>query len=255
MARDMQKEAMSSVECKADGSPVTHTDKEVERYIVERLGREFPDIPVIGEETIQPTKNNYPQENICFLVDPIDGTGAYIKGRDDYTVNIALIKDGVAVAGVIDAPGMGAAYYGGRTLGAFRVTGDKAADPIHVQALEPDRLRIIVSRFYARETEFASLLSLCEDQISVESLSSSLKFCRIAEGDADFYPRRGRTCYWDSAAGQAILEGAGGAVIRISDHQDLFYNVSAGGAVDNAHAFFNPDFFAISSHNILKYIL
>jgi len=206
------------VEHKADDSPLTAADLAAHRCIVGRLEALTPDIPVLSEESADaiPThvRRSWPR---LWVVDPLDGTREFVKRNGEFTVNIALVEDGVAVFGVIQAPVTGALWHGARGQGAFRREGDADADlALHTRVPAGAPLRVAASRSH-RNARTEALLGRIEAATGVAgepvALGSSLKFCRLAEGGMDVYPRFGPTSEWDTAAGQAIVEAAGGAVL------------------------------------------
>ncbi|WP_235974590.1 3'(2'),5'-bisphosphate nucleotidase CysQ [Stappia albiluteola] len=231
----------TSVQSKADDSPVTLADQQAEDLILAQLKQFFPDVPVVAEEAVS-AGNVPPSAGRFFLVDPLDGTREFISGRPDYTVNIALIENGVPVAGVVLAPARGEAFAGSLAAGAYRLEADNAEmnaeTRIQVRRAPTEALVAVASRSHnSPETEaFLDRLGVT-DRVSV---GSSLKFCLLACGEADVYPRFGRTMEWDTAAGQAVLAAAGGAVIR-TDGTPLAYD-KRGQATDTDFA--NPDFIA-----------
>jgi 3'(2'), 5'-bisphosphate nucleotidase len=199
---------------KPDGSPVTEADEEAEAFILSRLAAIAADIPVIAEEQMARGTPAVAARRF-FLVDALDGTKEFIAGHDGFTVNIALVEERIPVCGTVVAPAVGRAFVGERSRGAFEfaVTPFGAIDP---GALRPIRARsipaagptIVVSRTHG-EGEAESFAARAAQVIRV---ASSLKFGLLAAGEADFYPRRGPTMEWDTAAGQAVLEAAGGRV-------------------------------------------
>jgi len=199
---------------KADASPVTAADLAAHRVIVDGLRALTPDIPIVSEESAIAVPAALRRTwNRMWLVDPLDGTREFVKRNGEFTVNIALIEDGVAVFGVIQAPVTGALWHGAPGHGAFVREGDRDTAlhaPRHDPAV-PVALRVAASRSH-RDPRTTALLSRIGDVTPVP-LGSSLKFCRLAEGGMDVYPRFGPTSEWDTAAGQAILEGAGGVVL------------------------------------------
>lgn len=203
------------VRTKADGSPVTAADEAAEAVICEGLARVSPGLPVISEERAEQAKPITGGRSVV-LVDPLDGTRDYIAGRDEYTINIALVTDGVPVLGVITAPALGLVWRGivGRGAERLEFAGDGQTAPprpIHVRQA-PDRdLTVMVSRSHLDARTKAYLAGLSPVQLI--PCGSALKFCRLAEGAADHYPRLAPTRDWDVAAGHAILEAAGGRVI------------------------------------------
>ena len=199
------------VQIKPDSSPVTEADEEAERLILADLRRHFPAIPIVAEEAVAAGHVPDSSAGLFFLVDPLDGTKEFIAGRSEFTVNIALVEDGVATWGVIQQPVTGALWHGGAGLGAFIREGDAGDVAIHARIPASAPLRIAASRSHRDERTQAVIDALPGSD--VVGCGSSLKFCRIADGGIDLYPRFGPTSEWDTAAGQAILEGAGGAVL------------------------------------------
>jgi 3'(2'), 5'-bisphosphate nucleotidase len=194
---------------KHDGSPVTQADLVADALIQRRLRQAFPGILVWSEE-LQPDVGA--SQSMFFLVDPLDGTKEFLKRNDEFTVNIALIEAGEPVAGVVLAPALGELFYAARGLGAWKRAGGTTT-PLHVARTDPvGPLRVIGSRSHGGEALGAWLSSLQHDHVFTAA-GSSLKFCRIAEGRADIYPRMGPTSQWDTAAGQAVLQEAGGVVL------------------------------------------
>lgn len=204
------------VERKADDSPLTEADLAAHRCIVGRLERLTPEIPVLSEESADtiPTLVRRTWRRL-WVVDPLDGTREFVKRNGEFTVNIALVEEGDVVFGVIQAPVTGALWHGARGRGAFRRDGDRDVMlRTHVPAQAP--LRVAASRSH-RNPRTEALMERIASDLGVDSdpiaLGSSLKFCRLAEGGMDVYPRFGPTSEWDTAAGQAILEAAGGCVL------------------------------------------
>jgi 3'(2'), 5'-bisphosphate nucleotidase len=200
-----------AVERKGDQSPLTAADMAAHHCIVEGLERLTPDIPVLSEESAEDVPALVRRRwSRLWLVDPLDGTREFVKRNGEFTVNIALIDDGIPILSVVQAPVTGALWHAARGGGAFRREG--ASDiPLatRVPALPP--LRVAGSRSHAdaRSTTLIDRIGPVESM----PLGSSLKFCRIAEGGMDVYPRFGPTSEWDTAAGQCLLEAAGGIVI------------------------------------------
>jgi 3'(2'), 5'-bisphosphate nucleotidase len=194
---------------KPDATPVTQADLRADAVVTQGLRGEFPQIPIWSEESTCALHGN---PRTFFLVDPLDGTREFLKRNDEFTVNIALIEDGLPIAGVVLAPALGELFYAARGFGAWRRTA-QGMTQLHTQ---PDPasvpLRVIGSRSHGGESLTGWLAKLPRGHTFV-AVGSSLKFCRIAEGAADIYPRIGPTSQWDTAAGQAVLEEAGGAVL------------------------------------------
>jgi 3'(2'), 5'-bisphosphate nucleotidase len=201
---------------KADRSPVTAADEASNALILGGLARLAPGIPVVSEEASKPTELGHRY----FMVDPLDGTREFLAGRDEYTVNIALIEDGVPVAGVMAAPKRGLIWRGVVGNGAERlaVPPGAAADAarervtVHTRPRPTSGLRVMVSRSHLNEATAAYVAR----QSVAERIpcGSALKFCLLAEGTADLYPRLAPTSEWDVAAGHALLLAAGGDVVR-----------------------------------------
>ncbi|KQQ79039.1 3'(2'),5'-bisphosphate nucleotidase CysQ [Aureimonas sp. Leaf324] len=231
-----------AVVTKGDGSPVTQADGEAEAIILEGLARLAPDIPVVAEE--EAAAGRCPDASArFFLVDPLDGTREFITGNGEFTVNIALIESGVPVLGVVYAPALGRLFAGGPE-GAWCRNGEDGRDPMRVRAA-PGPLTVVGSRSHgsAETADFLERLPVA----GFAACGSSLKFCMLAAGEADFYPRFGRTMEWDTAAGDAILRAAGGCVTTC-DGQPLRY-----GKRQQAHDadFANPHFLAFGDPAIL----
>lgn len=200
-----------AVTAKADASPVTLADKAAEKVILDGLRAAFPGIPCVSEEEISEGIVPPALGELFFLVDPLDGTKEFVKRRSDFTVNIALIQNGAPTVGVVYAPCTGR-FFGGRPglAEAFEARDGKVVSErrrIHVrEGREP--LTIVASRSHltSETEEFIKKVSAAE----IVSVGSSLKFCLLAGGEADIYPRFGRTMEWDTAAGDAVLRAAGG---------------------------------------------
>ena len=199
-----------AVEHKDDKSPLTAADLAAHHCIVAGLERLTPDIPILSEESAEDVPAIVRREwRRLWLVDPLDGTREFVKRNGEFTVNIALIDDGVSVLSVVQAPVTGDLWHGQLGRGAFRRDGDDdVALHVRVPALAP--LRVAASRSH-RDPRTEALLQRMGDTEPVP-LGSSLKFCRLAEGGMDVYPRFGPTSEWDTAAGQCVLEAAGGMV-------------------------------------------
>jgi 3'(2'),5'-bisphosphate nucleotidase len=198
-------------ETKPDGSPVTEADRRAENIILGRLRAAYPNIPILAEE--ESCDGCFPDLGVrFFLVDALDGTRGFIERNGEFTVNIALIDSGSPVAGAVYAPDSHALYYGAAGEGAYRRLGSGVEERIRPRPRPARGLTAIVSRGHAPNIgEKVAHLGIAELLPS----SSSLKFCLLAEGSADVYPRYGRTMEWDTGAGQAVLEAAGGRVMAL----------------------------------------
>lgn len=207
---------------KADDSPVTAADLAAHALISRELQRLTPDIPVLSEEDANASLEERLAWRRFWLVDPLDGTKEFIAGSDEYTVNIALIEAGQVQFGVVGVPARGDLYWGGAEHGAWLQRGDAPAQPI--RSRRPETLLEVVASRRHTSPEQEAMLTRLESQRRVErvSVGSSLKFCLIAEGRADLYPRFAPTSQWDTAAAQAVVEGAGGRVIGL-DGQRFAY--------------------------------
>lgn len=201
------------VALKADDSPLTLADLAAHNVIAARLKNLTPDIPMVSEEDAASMVHR--QANGMFwLVDPLDGTKEFIARNGEFTVNIALVEDGEVVFGVVVAPALGLVYWGGRNIGAFRVQGGASEEAIRVAEPVADKpSRVVASKSHLNEQTAQFIERLGRHELV--QAGSSLKFCRIAEGAADIYPRLGPTCEWDTAAAQAIVEAAGGHVTTL----------------------------------------
>lgn len=223
-------------ETKADGTPVTIADTRAEEIILARLASAFPDLPVVAEE--EACAGRIPTlGDRFFLVDPLDGTKGFIARNGEFTVNIALVTQGIPTHGVVYAPDSHALYYGEKEEGAFRRLGDGPVERIGVRPRPHPTAGLIAigSRNHrSADTEArAAALGVTDFLPS----GSSLKFCMLAEGSADVYPRYGRTMEWDTAAGQAVLEAAGGRVMELEGDREagpLRYG-KAGKGFENPH--------------------
>jgi len=200
----------SGVMTKADDSPLTKADLAVDAFIGERLAELFPDIPVVTEERAASHDLDV-SSGWFFLVDPIDGTKEFINKRDEFTVNIALMQDGAPVAGIVAAPALGTLYTGIVGVGAAETDlSDGSEIAIHVSQPDSNALLVVASRSHlSAETQAFIDANKVAD---TKNAGSSLKFCLLAKGEADLYPRFGPTMEWDTAAGHAVLFAAGGFV-------------------------------------------
>ncbi len=199
-------------EAKADNSPVTVADQEAEALILKELAAAFPGVPVVAEEEMAARWQAVIADHF-FLVDPLDGTREFLSGNGEFTVNIAEIRDGVPVMGVVHAPAKTRMFLGAAAQGAFETTQALASfKVITVRQAPADGLVALGSRSHNDEATAQFLKQYPVKQFV--SAGSSLKFCLLAAGEADLYARAGRTMEWDTAAGQAVLLAAGGSVTR-----------------------------------------
>jgi 3'(2'), 5'-bisphosphate nucleotidase len=225
---------------KADLSPVTIADEQAEAIISSALQKHWPDVPVVAEEAAAAGKIPDVAERF-FLVDPLDGTKEFLSRNGEFTVNIALVEHGLPVLGVVYAPALSRMYVGEKshgaqlcTLGVSESLSNAVWQAIHTRSLPADGATVLASRSH-RDAETEAYLATLNVK-KIIGAGSSLKFCTIAAGEADIYPRFGRTMEWDTAAGQAVLMAAGGKV-NCATGEPLVYGKTERG-------FDNPAFIA-----------
>lgn len=212
------------VKAKSDASPVTEADEAADAIISAGLRAAFPDLPLITEEQAE---SHALSARTFLIVDPLDGTKEFVQRRGDFTVNIAYVQDGVPLRGIVYAPAKGRLFYTQPDGTAVEETGsfDKAEpgplQPIRVSNPDNAALMVVASKSHRDQAtdDYIGKYSVRDSR----SAGSSLKFCLVATGEADLYPRLGRTMEWDTAAGDAVLRGAGGHVVRFDTHQPLDY--------------------------------
>jgi 3'(2'), 5'-bisphosphate nucleotidase len=220
---------------KDDQSPLTEADLRADAVIRAGLAELCPHIPVVSEECL-PSALPSDDEGLYFLVDPLDGTKEFVARTGEFTVNIALVHRGDVIAGVVHAPALGETFHAAAGQGAWRRDGH-GLRPIGVAPYDPGApLRIVGSRSHGG-ARLAAWVDALPVQREFNAAGSSLKFCRVAEGAADLYPRLGPTCLWDTAAAQCVLEQAGGRVTDLVGHP-LRYDARPG--------WLNPEFLAFS---------
>ena len=213
-----------SARAKGDLTPVTEADEAAERIILAGLARLFPQVPVISEEAAAAGRIPAVGDSF-FLVDPLDGTKEFISRNGEFTVNIARIDGGVPVAGIVHAPAIARIFWGELGVGAAqgRLGEDGTVTqwlPMHVRTCPADGATVVASRSH-RDQATEDYLKRIRVK-SLRSAGSSLKFCLVAAGEADLYPRFGRTMEWDTAAGQAVLMAAGGKVMTTAGEPLLY---------------------------------
>jgi 3'(2'), 5'-bisphosphate nucleotidase len=210
---------------KQDSSPLTEADLRAHRVIIAKLAQLTPTIPVLSEEAADVAYDERKTWSKFWLVDPLDGTKEFLSRNDEFTVNIALVEGMAPLLGVVHVPALSETYWGLGSASvapqAWRLRGLGDAEPISVSRRRTSLPRVLASRSHRGDTLDRFLARLGEHEIV--SAGSALKFCRLAEGRADVYPRLGPTSEWDTAAGQAVVEGAGGVVVTL-DGQALAYN-------------------------------
>jgi len=227
IARDAGKRALEfygqgvPVEYNADDSPLTLADKASHETIVAALDGLSVSHPVLSEESSEEETAERKSWTTFWLVDPLDGTKEFIKESGQFTVNIALVEGDEATLGVVHVPVTGVTYFAQRGAGAWVDRGNGEPESISTRTADLERPVIVASRDHAGEQVKALLERLSNAEAT--SMGSSLKFCLLAEGAADFYPRLAPTCEWDTGAAQCILETAGGGIVDISGER-LLYN-------------------------------
>ncbi|MFC4557998.1 3'(2'),5'-bisphosphate nucleotidase CysQ [Virgibacillus kekensis] len=223
------------VETKEDNSPLTEADQRSHQAIMKGL-QSHPNLPVLSEEGRNISYQERKDWNEFFLVDPLDGTKEFIKKNGEFTVNIAVIKDKYPILGVIYAPVLDTFYFGKEDLGAFKLENASKKEIMDEKDLlvksialpqknDSSKVNVVASRSHmsAETEEFINELRK-KREVDVVSAGSSLKFCLVAEGKADYYPRYAPTMEWDTGAGQAIVEASGGKVTRYEDKERFYYN-------------------------------
>jgi 3'(2'), 5'-bisphosphate nucleotidase len=227
-----------TVQHKDDNSPLTLADLESQRIIIEGLRQITPEIPILSEESAQAPWSERRHWRELWVVDPLDGTREFVKRNGEFTINIALVVDHEPLLGMVAAPALGLLYWGAAGVGAFTRHRDADQKPIAVAPVHSP-LRVVGSRSHT-SIETAKYLAGFGPHV-MSGVGSSLKFCLVAEGKAELYPRFGPTSEWDTAAGQALLEAAGGHVTRLDRHR-LRYNCR--------ESILNGDFVAFSHSTI-----
>ena len=227
------------VKSKGDSSPVTEADEAADALISAGLRAAFPDVVLITEEQ---AASHALTASTFLIVDPLDGTKEFVQRRGDFTVNIAYVENGVPLRGVVYAPAQQRLFY---TLADGTAVEESLADgsktPIRVSKPDNGALMVVASKSHrdAATDDYIGKYAVKD----MKSAGSSLKFCLVATGEADLYPRLGRTMEWDTAAGDAVLRGAGGQVVRFDDHTPLAYGKSG---------WDNPFFIALAPGVVLK---
>lgn len=233
------------VQAKDDQTPLTKADMAAHHLIIKGLGKLTPDLPILSEESGLPEFEERGLWNPYWLVDPLDGTREFVSRNGEFTVNIALVQDHKPVLGVVHVPVTDIAYSGCRGVGAERR--DNGGEPVRigVASASATPVRVVGSRSHRGTSLDRFLENLGE--FEMHPMGSSLKFCLVAEGKADVYPRLGPTSEWDTAAAQAVVEQAGGVVLQL-DGNPLSYN--------NKPDILNPSFLVAGpmDHDWLKII-
>lgn len=214
---------------KSNDTPVTAADLAAHKLLVQGLHQLTPDIPILSEEAAIPNWQQRQNWSRYWLLDPLDGTREFLSRNGEFTVNIALIEAGQALLGLVYAPDSETLYWGSATIGAWKSWRLEPGIAIHTRSTE-DNLTLLTSRRHSQHESDAIKQLLPADatnSITTQCLGSSLKLCRIAEGQADLYLRLSPTSEWDTAAGQAILEAAGGELLQLPELKQLQYNNKA----------------------------
>lgn len=204
----------AEVTLKKDSSPLTAADQASHDFLIESLKSLIPDVQVISEESKKAEIGSNGSERPHWLVDPLDGTKEFVKGTNEFTVNIALVEGCRPVMGVVYAPALDLIYYASRDSGSWRKSGEAPPTRISVRKAPSSQLRVVASKDHAGPLVTAMLHRLNDPQLC--SMGSSLKFCLVAEGKADIYLRDLPTMEWDTAAAQCIVEAAGGGVYALN---------------------------------------
>ena len=241
---DVYNSSTFEVLLKSDNSPVTIADKKADEVISKGLKKYFPEIPVVTEEQV---KSHDLSASVFFIVDPLDGTKEFIKRRGDFTVNIALVANGEPIRGIVYAPARQRLFYTDENgeaveeMAYFSVSKMGLVKKIKTEFSDNTALKVLASKSHRdkKTDEYISKYRYKE----LVTAGSSLKFCLIASGEADLYPRFGPTMEWDTAAGHSILSAAGGCVLQAEDKQPLKYG--------KPH-YRNPFFIASSKEVILR---
>ncbi len=218
-----------SVETKSDKSPLTEADGRSNDVIISGLTKAYPDIPYISEETKLTPYSERRNWELYWLIDPLDGTKEFVKKNGEFTVNIALIQQGKPVLGVVYAPALGKTYIGIQGLGSY-MTGrnedvfKKIENPVHFS--QKALVKVVASRSHLTDEtlDFVEGIKKAGKEVDFVSSGSSLKFCLVAEGAADVYPRFGPTMEWDTAAAHAVVLYAGKKVLNVESGMELTYN-------------------------------
>ncbi|MCK5002005.1 MAG: 3'(2'),5'-bisphosphate nucleotidase CysQ [Gammaproteobacteria bacterium] len=227
-----------NIEEKDDKSPLTDADMAAHNTIIKALTTLTPDIPILSEESAKLPFEERKKWQTYWLVDPLDGTKEFIKRNGEFTVNIALINNHRSIIGVIHVPVLNIDYFGWKNGGSFKIEQGGEAKTIQVRKQTTDKLVVVGSRSHGSEQLQAYMKNLGDSELL--SMGSSLKFCLVAEGKADLYPRIGLTSEWDTGAAHCIVEQAGGRVTKL-DMTELEYNTK--------DSLLNPFFFVFGDNS------
>ena len=214
--------ASFEITLKEDLSPLTDADRRANAVITSMLESLYPEIPILSEEGKKINYEDRSDWNLFWLVDPLDGTKEFVKRNGEFTVNIALIKDGLPIAGIVYAPTKETYWYGAEGLGSYKMSENFPPIRISVENNIDSPIRIVSSRSHP-SPKLELYLSRFDDYEMV-NMGSSLKICLVADSSAHIYPRLGPTMEWDSGAGHAVLKFAGGELIDRETGKELMYN-------------------------------
>lgn len=231
-----------AVQGKADASPLTQADLRAHRVIVDGLAQLSPQLPVLSEESADTDISTRRDWQRYWLVDPLDGTKEFVSRNGEFTVNIALIDAHRPILGVVHIPVSDTTYSGIPGVGAWREANERARLRIGARTIAASPLRVLGSRSHSNPALAAKLQAMGPHEL--RAVGSSIKLCVVAEGNADLYPRMGPTSEWDIAAGQAVLEAAGGQVVDMKTGLPLRYN--------DKPDLLNPDFLAYGDPQCFK---
>lgn len=216
---EIYNDSSNEVEFKANKTPVTKADLAANKILTDGLKKLFPEIPIVSEED-ETSFNNSRNLSTFWIIDPLDGTKEFINKRDEFTCNLALIENSSPTLGFVSVPVKNLIYYGGKKFGAKVINNEKKTSEIRYKPL-PGICRVVASKSHLNE-DTKKFISNIDEKVELIQAGSSLKFLKIAEGEADIYPRLGLTSEWDTAAAHAILEGAGGKVLQMNG-EELIY--------------------------------
>lgn len=234
-----------SIQSKLDKSPVTEADLLSNSIIQHGLQQLEPSFPIISEEGDEVPFSERSKWTRYFLVDPLDGTQEFINGNNEFSVNIALVENNKPILGVVAVPFFERVYWGYHEEdAAYLQEGESPPTPIHSRSTMQYPIKVVMSRRHKEEEHWKEFLKRLPEY-EVSYFGSALKICLVAEGKADLYPRFGKTGEWDTAAGQCILEAAGGKVIDLQGNP-LKYNMRP--------SLINPSFYAVGSPDLFSYI-
>ncbi len=236
-----------TVTYKDDHSPLTCADMASHQIISDRLSKITPDLPILSEESKSVAYEERRLWETYWLIDPLDGTKEFIKRNGEFTINISLIENRNPLIGIVHAPASDVTYYALRGQGAFKKEKNRGAQPIHVSVYKGGPIRIVASRSHRGERleSFLKKVDAVYGSFNIIHQGSSLKFCLLAEGAADLYPRLAPTMEWDIAAAHCIVEEAGGVVVDLKGNPMIY----------NKQDLLNGDFIVSCSDKLLSSLL